>query len=787
MTRAHKAILTGMMLTAALSVAAVSQVLPTPVLERAQSHAIRGDYRRAVAVYDTLLSLPGLRNSMKFQGYDGRARCRRILGDYGGAIADYDSALALPASARNHAIITLNRANVLLSTGQYAETMASIDALDTAGMAPDIKYRAIGDKAGALTRSGRYDEAEVLYRRLLDTDHPAIEKELTGQNLGFTLMLAGKPAEGRRYLSYALDMSGHRKNPSVRGAIILSNLALAEAMTGDVPQALRDIDEAIAFLGDKLGKQHADYITALRKKAEIHLMSGDNAAALGVFKPYYSLLRDNVLATFPALTEQGRLDYWKKEKPLMSELFATGNEDALFLLDVSLLRRGVALTGADKAFGPKASARLAVNGNDLRKKLRAGETAVDFIVYPRIDSTGNITDRMGALVATRTDTRFTDLGSTSDIENWRVAGRGFGPASRSNVDRDKDAIYRDTTLFAKVWGDILSIAPESRVVYFAPDGLFNLAAIEMLRIPASLADKENIRFHRLTTLANIIDRDRKRADNGTTLVAGGISYDEMPAVDAANPNHDALRYMVRINNGKQIFFAALDGMRRESIAIDSILDHSRLFTHLTEEEFKKVAGGYHRMHLSTHGYTLALDQPRDNLWTRDTLSADNSLLASGLVLSGANISQQYPERDDGLLSARELCDLDLSNIDFAVLAACQTAIGHVDDEGPAGILRGLKKAGVHTVVATLWEVNDNATLLFMTTFYDALNKGMSKYDAFHLARNTVRDFKREVPVTTSRFDPATMTSVRIDTGKTRTTTPFAKPSMWAPFILIDDI
>lgn len=236
MTWAHKGILTGIMLTAALSVAAVRGVLPTPILERAQSHALRGDYRRAEAVYDTLLSLPGLRNSMKFQGYDGRARCRRILGDYGGAIADYDSALALPASARNHAIITLNRANVLLSTGQYAETMASIDALDTAGMAPDIKYRAIGDKAGALTRSGRYDEAEVLYRRLLDTDHPAIEKELTGQNLGFTLMLAGKPAEGRRYLSYALDMSGHRKNPSVRGAIILSNLALAEAMTGDMPR-----------------------------------------------------------------------------------------------------------------------------------------------------------------------------------------------------------------------------------------------------------------------------------------------------------------------------------------------------------------------------------------------------------------------------------------------------------------------------------------------------------------------------------------------------------------------
>lgn len=760
---------------------------PSDFLLRCQTAAKRGDYRLTVSIYDSLLSRSNLRNSVKFMAYDGRARALRHLGDYGAAIADYDSALCLPVSDRNKAIVTLNKANVLLSTGQYDAAIESIDAIDSTKMAPDIRYRAMGDKAAAFLRVARYDEAERLYRELLNIDHPAIEKDLTSQNLGFLLMISGKPAEGSMYLRNALALSDFNDKPSVRGAIILSNLALAEAMTGKRKKAMDDIDCSLTILKSMLGENHADYITALRKKAEIYLMSGDNAGALSVFKPYYTLLRDNVIANFPKLTEQGRLDYWKKEKPLMSEIFATGNEDADFLLDVSLLRRAVALTGADKAFGPTSESRLAVTGKDLKKHLRNGETMVDFTVYPHLDSIGNITDRMGALVLHGVKTRFIDLGSTDEIEHWRVAGRNFGSASRSNNDCDKNAVYRDTTLFNRIWGAILDSAPDTRDIYFTPDGLFNLAAIESLWRPDSRPEATDIRFHRLTSPANIIHRNSTRPKKGATLVAGGILYDQLPPENSSNPNHDALQYMVRVNNGQQIFFMELDGMRREATAIDSIVSNSSLYSQLSEEEFKRVIGKYNRMHLSTHGYTLALDKPQENLFMRDTLDADNSLLASGLVLSGANVSKNYPDRDDGLLSARELCDLDLSNIDFAVLAACQTAVGHVNDEGPAGILRGLKKAGVHTVIATLWEVNDNATLLFMITFYTALNKGMSKYDAYHKAIETVRNFKKTEPVMTTRFNPATMTSVRVDTGKTRTVSPFTNPSMWAPFILIDDI
>lgn len=74
--------------------------------------------------------------------------------------------------------------------------------------------------------------------------------------------------------------------------------------------------------------------------------------------------------------------------------------------------------------------------------------------------------------------------------------------------------------------------------------------------------------------------------------------------------------------------------------------------------------------------------------------------------------------EDGLLSARELCDIDLTGTELVVLSACQTAQGVVSDEGPAGLVRGLKRAGVKTVIATLWSVDDKATALFMKALYE---------------------------------------------------------------------
>jgi CHAT domain-containing protein len=53
-----------------------------------------------------------------------------------------------------------------------------------------------------------------------------------------------------------------------------------------------------------------------------------------------------------------------------------------------------------------------------------------------------------------------------------------------------------------------------------------------------------------------------------------------------------------------------------------------------------------------------------------------------------------------------------------VLSACDTALGKdIKGEGITGITRGFMYAGAPRVVATLWNVDDEATSEFMKWFY----------------------------------------------------------------------
>jgi CHAT domain-containing protein len=62
--------------------------------------------------------------------------------------------------------------------------------------------------------------------------------------------------------------------------------------------------------------------------------------------------------------------------------------------------------------------------------------------------------------------------------------------------------------------------------------------------------------------------------------------------------------------------------------------------------------------------------------------------------------------------------MDLSNVDWAVLSACNTGNGEVHDgEGVLGLQRAFRVAGARSVVMTLWPVEDDLTRQFMHELY----------------------------------------------------------------------
>lgn len=92
---------------------------------------------------------------------------------------------------------------------------------------------------------------------------------------------------------------------------------------------------------------------------------------------------------------------------------------------------------------------------------------------------------------------------------------------------------------------------------------------------------------------------------------------------------------------------------------------------------------------------------------------------SGLVLS---LVDEAGTPQDGFLRLHDVYNLKL-NADLVVLSACQTALGkEIKGEGLLGLTRGFMYAGTPRVVASLWDVRDEATSELMKRFYQHLLK-----------------------------------------------------------------
>jgi tetratricopeptide (TPR) repeat protein len=89
------------------------------------------------------------------------------------------------------------------------------------------------------------------------------------------------------------------------------------------------------------------------------------------------------------------------------------------------------------------------------------------------------------------------------------------------------------------------------------------------------------------------------------------------------------------------------------------------------------------------------------------------------------------------LHADEMAALSL-RARLVVLSACESAGGTVlYGEGLQGLSSAFLAAGVSSVVATLWPVDDRATALFMRHFYAALSRGMPAGTALGAARREI--------------------------------------------------
>jgi len=209
----------------------------------------------------------------------------------------------------------------------------------------------------------------------------------------------------------------------------------------------------------------------------------------------------------------------------------------------------------------------------------------------------------------------------------------------------------------------------------------------------------------------------------------------------------------------------------EVISIDSTLRQNHIATRVltgasaNEESIKSFAGNsVDLIHVSTHGFMLAplFSSDKGEEVRRIIGNRYQTILSqSGIFLAGAKAAwikgEDINGAEDGILTSREIAEMNLDGVKLATLSACDTGLG--DDSNLTGaqfgVLHAFKLAGVEKLLVCLWQVDDEATSLFMKSFYRNLLATGNYSDALCGA-------KKEL----------------ISTG-------YDNPYYWAPFVIIE--
>ncbi|MFM6588993.1 MAG: CHAT domain-containing protein [Microcystis panniformis] len=158
----------------------------------------------------------------------------------------------------------------------------------------------------------------------------------------------------------------------------------------------------------------------------------------------------------------------------------------------------------------------------------------------------------------------------------------------------------------------------------------------------------------------------------------------------------------------------LKGTEIEAETISKIFPGSEKYlgTNATLDIFKKQAFRFSILHLGTHGCFDLAGCPNLGMEPNTILFANN---------------QQYNIADAALLG--------LKNTELITLSACQTAKeANADGQEISGLAYVLERAGAKSVIASLWNAEDNTSAEIMTQFYQNLKNGMTKSEAMQKAK-----------------------------------------------------
>ena len=740
-----------------------------------------GNYSKAVEIG---LQAMNIRKQTLGETHPDYAMSLNNLASYYCKLGEYNKAIEFGTQASNLYKQTLGNKHP-----EYAQSLNNLSyyycclgnyskAVEVGTMAMNIQKQTLGEKhptyAGSLTTLATYlsklgdyskaveigTQAVNIYKQALGEEHPDYASSLS--NLASYNYRCRNYQEAYRLLSKSIRIQKH---------IVLSMFKEATSRTRQTFWNKNNADFTYfpsfclkAHDQERNGELY-DYsalftkgllLNAETNARDVILESGDTA----------------IVKQFDALQSVRIMINKQYEKPIAERtLNCDSLENVAELMERELIK-------SSKAYGDFTRS-LTITWKDVQNELADGDVAIEFISTPFLDNDSVMYIAL-ALKKGYPEPKLIPLFEERTLKEL------------SN-DNPNDA----QQLFHLVWNPLLSELEGTRNVYFSPSGALYNIGIENLPISAAERMSDRFNMYRLSSTRLLALHPHSTSERKAALF-GGLDYEMSPQDVASNNLKNAYHseFIAQNRDASADFmerggFGALPFSLKEVKSASKLLEANGYECHLfegkdgTEEAFKSLSGKKVKVvHLSTHGAFVPKKEAKNTKQKNNfrfirfddaapqAQEEDQSLTRSFLVMAGGNMLKNYdsiPEGiDDGILTAQEIAHTDLRSCDLVVLSACETALGDITNEGVMGLQRGFKKAGANTILMSLWKVDDQASSLLLTKFYEnLLSKKMPKIDALKKAQDYVRNYEIEVEGKKEKI--------------------FSDPKFWTSFILLDGL
>jgi tetratricopeptide (TPR) repeat protein len=416
-----------------------------------------------------------------------------------------------------------------------------------------------------------------------------------------------------------------------------------------------------------------------------------------------------------------------------------------------------------------------IDWKEIQKTIKPDEAAIEFLSFQYYDKNWTEMTYYCALIV-REEYKNPVLVRLCTEEELSQYLKLNAEESNSYIKNNEN----NRKIYDLIWKPLEKYLSGTNTVYLSPSGLLNKISFSVLSGEENTLISDKYSLHYMGNLKDIVTKKKEnsiKSINGfTAVIFGGVDFN----LDSANMISNAEKYRTEIKNN--IYLNIPDTLKEQNNreiderggwgylkgTLDEADNIKRIFekngleakeytgADASEDALKSLSQTEYKssptiLHIATHGFFFP--EPTKEYGAFQMLQkggsevikhSENPLLRSGIILAGANhfwqTNKSIEGAEDGILTAYEVCNMDLTNTELVVLSACETGLGDIKGgEGVYGLQRAFKVAGAKTIIMSLWKVPDKETVELMELFYTNWLNGMTKHDAFTNAQKEMRN------------------------------------------------